>query len=127
MRANSDVCRRDKVHAATDAGAVHGRYDGLPAPLQVRDARLPVPAVGEDGLGLLGDVAVAAKAAEGRELCEVDAGGEYLAVPGQDDRAAVLVVGQQPEGLSNLSVMKIYIFSFWKITWGQSHMMSKFF
>ena len=40
LRANSDVCRRDKVHAAADAGAVHGRYDGLPAPLQVRDARL---------------------------------------------------------------------------------------
>ena len=70
------------------------------------------------GLGLLGDVIVAAKAAEGRELCEVDAGGENLAVPGQDDRAAVLVVGQQPEGLSNLSVMKIFIFSFWKVTWG---------
>ena len=41
-----------------------GRDDGLPAPLHVRDARLPVPDVGDDGLAPLGDVAVASEVVE---------------------------------------------------------------
>ena len=79
----------------------------LPAPLQVRDAGLPVADVGDDGLGLLGDVAVALKVrSPSSELREVDAGGEHLAGAGQDDGAAVLVVRQKSEGLANLSEQK---------------------
>ena len=64
LRADADVRRRDEVHAAADAGVVDGRDDGLPAPLHVRDARLPVPDVGDDGLAPLGDVAFASEVIE---------------------------------------------------------------